>query len=135
VNPDNHIVDRVRTLCLSFPAVEEDMPFDESTLVYKVGGKMFCLLNAIQFKGCALKCDPERALELRASFEGVDVGPYLNRRHWNYVWPVPTGDVPWQLFEELVKDSYTLVYQGLTRSVRSSVDACGKIESPSTQRS
>lgn len=127
MNPDNEIVDRVRSLCLSLPSVQEDMPFDEHTLVYKVGGKMFCLLDATQFNGCALKCDPERIPELRESFEGIDAGPYLSRRHWNYVWPVPTGDVPWIVFEGLLKESYALVYQGLTRKVKAEVDASGKV--------
>ena len=32
-----------RDYCLSLPMAEETTPFDETTLVYKVGGKMFAL--------------------------------------------------------------------------------------------
>ena len=37
----------LRTYCLSFPESEETTPFDETTLVYKVAGKMFAMTDMI----------------------------------------------------------------------------------------
>ena len=62
-----------------------------------------------------MKCDPERVPELRARYEGVTTGPYLNPKHWNNVHPRPFGDVEWPEFLALVDHSYDLVWRGLTR--------------------
>jgi predicted DNA-binding protein (MmcQ/YjbR family) len=112
---------QLHTFCVAFPGVTEEMPFDDRTVVFKVGGKIFCLFDAYEFSGCALKCDPNWIAELRASWEGVTTGPYLHKRHWNYVYPEPFGDVPNSLFWELVTHSHELVKQGLPRKVRDSL--------------
>ena len=115
---DDRLLERIRAHCLSKPGTTEDMPFDDRTVVFKVGGKMFCLLDAFEFKGCGMKCDPERIPELRATYSGVTTGPYLNAKHWNSVHPEPFGDVSWTKFLELVDHSYDLVHRGLTRKVK-----------------
>jgi len=38
-------IEKFRDYCLSLKAVTESFPFDETTLVFKVMGKMFALLN------------------------------------------------------------------------------------------
>ena len=81
------MVTRLRAHCLAKPGTTEELPFDDRTLVFKVGGKMFCLLDAFEFEGCGMKCAPNRISELRAQFEGVTTGPYLNPKHWNSVHP------------------------------------------------
>lgn len=79
-------LEELRLYCLSLPDVTEDFPFDESVLVFRVGGKIFALTN-IDSRPLTvnLKCEPERALELRASYACVQPGWHMNKKHWNTV--------------------------------------------------
>ena len=98
MTPHDRLLKRLRAHCLSKPGTTEELPFDERTVVFKVGGKIFCLLDAFEFQGCGMKCASERVPELRAQYEGVTTGPYLNPKHWNNVYPRPFGDVEWPDF-------------------------------------
>lgn len=109
--------------CLSKPGVTEHFPFDEDTLVFKVGGKMFALSSLSQWeKGEAtinLKCDPERALELRAQYDAIQPGYHMSKVHWNTVGV--DGDVPLPVVKELIDHSYGLVFNSLTKKVREEI--------------
>ena len=72
-----------REYCLSLPDVEETLPFDETTLVYKVGGRMFAMVSLDAPDHFTVKCDPERAIILRDRYPQVRAGWHLNKRHWN----------------------------------------------------
>ena len=74
-----------REFCLSLPDVEETLPFDDTTLVYKVGGRMFAMISLERPDHFAVKCDPERAIILRDRYTQVTAGWHLNKRHWNDV--------------------------------------------------
>lgn len=101
--------------------VTEHFPFDEDTLVFKVGGKMFCLTSLSDWERgqptLNLKCVPERALELRADYAGVQPGYHMNKQHWNTV--SVGGDVPYPLLLQLIDHSYALVWQSLPAKLRS----------------
>lgn len=109
-------IESYREYCLSKRGVTEDFPFDNLTLVFKVGGKLFSLTNVEEFYSVNLKCDPERAIELRETFNAVQPGYHMNKKHWNTI--VIDGDVPNELLLELVDHSYELVYNSLTKKVR-----------------
>ena len=110
-------IDAFRDHCLAKPAVTEGFPFGEQTLVFKVAGKMFALLGLDAIPPTVnLKCDPERALELREAYEDVRPGYHMNKRHWNTV--VLRGDVPAETVRQLADHSYDLVVMGLTRKAR-----------------
>ncbi|MDD7038413.1 MAG: MmcQ/YjbR family DNA-binding protein, partial [Alistipes senegalensis] len=51
-----------RDYCLSLPLTEETTPFDETTLVYKIGGKMYACADMEAFEWIAVKCDPDEAI-------------------------------------------------------------------------
>ncbi len=106
-----------RTYCLQKKAVTESFPFDETTLVFKVANKMFALtgLDAPEFS-VNLKCDPERALDLREEFECVIPGYHMNKKLWNTV--TPQSCLPQSLFFELVDHSYDLVVASLTKKIK-----------------
>jgi len=72
-----------RDYCLSLPFVEESTPFDETTLVFKVGGRMFTYAGMEDFRRLAVKCDPDEAVGLRERYEGVEAAWHGNKRHWN----------------------------------------------------
>ena len=104
--------------CLSLPGAEETQPFGPEALVYKVGGKMFALVIPDDFPPSVnLKCDPNRALELRDRYEDIQPGYHMNKRHWNTL--VLEGRLPARLVRELIEHSYQLVTAGLSRKVRS----------------
>lgn len=109
----NNIED-FRNFCLTFKGVTEKFPFDETTLVFYVMNKMFCLVDIDAFDYCNLKCDPEEALELRAEYEGVNPGYHMNKNHWNSVYF--NSDIPEGKLRELVTKSYELVVKGLRKS-------------------
>ncbi len=96
-----------RDYCLSLPMSEETTPFDETTLVYKVGGKMFALADMVDFTCVAVKCDPDRAIALRERYPEVTPGVHLNKRHWNDV--RTDSDLPDRFIREQIRNSYMLV--------------------------
>lgn len=110
-------VEEFRIYCLQKPWVTEEFPFDETTLVFKVAGKMFALtgLDDIEFK-VNLKCDPDRSVQLRETYESIYPGFHMNKIHWNTV--RVDGSFSEELFLELVDHSYDLVFRGLPKKLR-----------------
>jgi predicted DNA-binding protein (MmcQ/YjbR family) len=108
------------------PGVTQGFPFDNKTLVFKVGNKakekIFALLDIEDFKSVNLKCNPERSVKLRSEFEGVIPGWHMNKKHWNTVSPVPISDVPPKLFWELLLHSYSTVRNSLPVKVRNDLN-------------
>lgn len=109
-------IEDFRTYVLSKAAVTEETPFGPDTLVYKVMGKAFALCGIDDFSGVNLKCDPERAIELRERYAGIQPGYHMNKKHWNTV--STDGSVPLALFKELIDHSYDLVVNGLPKKDR-----------------
>lgn len=109
-------IESFRTYCLSKPGVTEHLPFDNRTLVFKVGGKMFALCDLESFDGVNLKCDPERAIELRERYSSVVPGYHMNKAHWNTV--KVDGDVTGRLLHELIDHSYALIVSSLPKRER-----------------
>ena len=103
----------LREYCLAKPGTTEETPFDENTLCFKVGGKIFAILDIELFESVNLKCDPERSLELREQYEGIVPGYHMNKKHWNTVGC--KGQVSDSLILELVDHSYQLVFQSLSK--------------------
>ncbi len=106
-------IESFREYCLQKPGVTEEFPFDESTLVFKVMGKMFSATGIDNFASVNLKCDPERAVELREENEGILPGYHMSKKHWNTV--LCDGSVSDELILELTDHSYDLVVAKLTR--------------------
>jgi len=93
--------------CMSKPGATEEFPFDETTLVFKVMGKMFALTNLEGDWSLSLKCDPERAIELREQYPAIQPAYHMNKTHWNSVYM--DGSLSRNLVLELVDHSYQLV--------------------------
>ena len=107
-------IEEFRMYCLSKKGVEETFPFDEVTLVFKVMNKMFALtgLENEDFN-VNLKCDPERAIELREEYSDITPGWHMSKKHWNTV--AFDGDLEDELLMELTDHSYNLVVHKLTK--------------------
>ena len=110
-------IEDIRQYCLDKKAAEESMPFGDDVVVFKVGGKVFLLLplsaHPAQFNA---KCDPEKAIELRAEHSCVLPGYHMNKKHWNTV--VVDGSVPRRTVLEWIDHSYDLVVKSLPKNKR-----------------
>jgi predicted DNA-binding protein (MmcQ/YjbR family) len=105
---------QLRRLCLAFPSAEETFPFGPETSVFKVGEKMFALAQLKQKPlKLSVKCEPELGEELRGSYEEIEPGYHLNKRHWLTV--TCGGEAPDELVRELAAGSYDLVAAPLRR--------------------
>lgn len=109
--------------CLSKKGVTEHFPFDEDTLVFKVGGKMFALASLKEWEAgnpsVNLKCDPDRGAELRAQYDDIQPGYHMSKVHWNTV--KVNRDVDDKLLKELIDHSYELVFKSLTKKIQAEV--------------
>lgn len=107
----------LRAAVMALPAATEDFPFGPDTAVYRVGGKMFALISLDEASArINLKCDPDRAINLRELWRAVSPGYHMNKRHWN---TVEAGlDLPDEAITELIAHSYALVLASLTRKER-----------------
>ena len=110
-------IEQIREHCLKKEAVTEEFPFDDETLVFKVAGKIFLLasLESIPLQ-INLKCEPEKAVELREEYESVQPGYHMNKNHWNTV--IIDGTVPTHQLIEWIDESYLLVVAGLSKNAR-----------------
>ena len=106
----------LRAYCAKKKGVTYDTPFGPDVMVFRVMEKMFALAPIDLFESVNLKCDPERAVELREQYPGITPGYHMNKVHWNTV--STAGDVPEKLIRELVDHSYDLVKASLPKKVR-----------------
>ena len=94
-------VESFRDYCLSKHGATESFPFDQNTIAFKIGGKLFALAGS---------------LELRETYSGIKPGFHMNKKHWNTL--TVESDVPNQLLFELIDHSLDLVYKSLTKKIR-----------------
>ncbi len=110
-------IEEFRQHCIGKKGVTEEFPFDEVTLVFKVMGKMFALAPLERLPAQVnLKCDPERAIELRETHDGVIMpGYHMSKVHWNTLY---LEQLPAHLIMDLIDHSYDLVVQKLPKKVK-----------------
>ena len=113
-------LEKIREYCLSKLGVTECFPFDQQTLVFKVGGKMFALIDVETPESINVKCDPEKAIELRERYPAILPGYHMNKKHWNTV--QLNHGLSNQLILSFLDESYQLVYQSLTKKQRSEIE-------------
>ena len=104
-------IEELRDYCFTKDNVEEGFPFGETTLVFKRNEKIFFLLTLdtlpIQFN---VKCNPEKAIEFRETYDCVKPGYHMNKKHWNTV--ILDGTLNWNQITEMIDHSYELVVKG-----------------------
>ena len=110
-------LEELREYCLSLPHVTEDMPFGEDILVFRICNRIFVLtsLESVPLR-VSLKCDPERAIELREEFPNkIVAGYHLNKKHWN---TVLLEGLPLALIKEMIQHSYDQVLAKVPKKER-----------------
>lgn len=107
-------IEELRIFCLNLNRVTESFPFDASTLVFKVEGKIFAIipLDASDTQ-ITLKCDPEKAIILRETYDCITPAWHMNKKHWNTVY---FNDlITKELLINLILHSYNEVTAKITR--------------------
>ena len=109
-------VEELREYCIKVKGAEECFPFDENVLVFKVMGKMFAYTDLYPKDGVIkvnLKCDPEKSLELRETYAGVERCTHSRSLMWNSV--LIDSDVPDLLIRDLITHSVDEVIRNLSK--------------------
>jgi predicted DNA-binding protein (MmcQ/YjbR family) len=105
--------------CLSKKGVIETFPFDQETLVMKVGTKMFLLMSLEkQPLTIAVKNDPEWSLELREQHPQITGAFHMNKTHWN---SVSLDGLRRDLILKMIDQSYDLVFKSLTKKAKEEI--------------
>jgi predicted DNA-binding protein (MmcQ/YjbR family) len=116
-------IEKIYNYCLTKKGAIEDFPFDQDTLVFKVGGKIFFLTSLKRWEAgdysINLKCEPNLAEELRAQYEAVEPGYHMNKKHWNTVHV--NKDLPFFEVLNLIDHSYELVFKSLAIGVKNEI--------------
>ena len=106
--------EEIREYCLLKKGVTEGFPFDAETLVFKVAGKMFLLIgldsNPVQFN---VKCEPQKAIDLREKYDFVQPGYHMSKVHWNTI--ICDGKASKKLIFNWIDDSYDLIVQSFPK--------------------
>ena len=98
-------LETLRTLCLSLPAVTEDVKW-QNDLCFMVAGKIFCITGFESPVMVSLKVPDDEFEELSAR-EGMVPAPYLARYKWILVKDSKAlSDKEWKQF---IQQSYELV--------------------------
>ena len=111
-------IEEFREYCIAKKGVSEGLPFGPDTLVYKVMGKMFALTGLdSEIFTVNLKCNPNRAIELREEFDYIVPGYHMSKIHWN---TVNAEFCPTKQLKELIDHSYDLVVESFTKKQKES---------------
>ena len=119
-------IEQIREYCLSLPMATEDFPFDETTLVFRIMGRIFVLTDLEVNEWISLKCDPEYAQELRAKHHEIEAAWHMNKKYWNQVNYQSLLDD--ELIKHLIRHSYQQVVRKLPKSVKGQAPAITEIK-------
>jgi predicted DNA-binding protein (MmcQ/YjbR family) len=119
-------IEDYRDYCMRKKGVTEHFPFDNDTLVFKVLGKMFALASLKKWEEgegfINLKCDPEYAQELRATYDSIKPGYHMHKQQWNSVY-IQTGELSNKQIAELIDHPYDMVLKGLPKKLRDTLNS------------
>jgi len=107
---------QVDSWCREMPGATVDNTFGHETNVHRVGDRIFALVNLEPGTYITLKTLPEEGEALRARYDSVRPGYYMNKRHWITVDLVP--EAPMGEVRELIHESYRLVFESLPKKRR-----------------
>lgn len=114
--------EKLQTYCLTLPGVTHDYQMEWRADRYHVGGKMFAMMGGDSERKpiITLKCEPTRAEELRATYDDIVPGYYMNKTHWNSIYV--GSNLTNELLEKLILHSYQLVFQKLTKKMKNQIN-------------
>lgn len=113
-------IELFREICLSLPEATEDAPFDDTTVVFRLKGKIFACVSTDRPDVVTMKCAPDRAAELRAQYYAIEGAWHWNKKYWNQI--TLNGSVPDRLIEELVRHAYEEVNKKLPKKEQVAIE-------------
>ncbi len=107
---------------LAKKGVTKDLQEEWNWIRYHVGGKIFAAIcrdddNVPVY--ITLKLDPLEGDSFRKQYEDIIPGYYMNKTHWNSV--KADGEVPDEVFKDLLDKAYTIVLGGLTKKLQKEI--------------
>lgn len=111
-------IEQIREYCIAKEATTEEFPFDDTTLVFKVAGKMYACMPLERTDMLILKCEPSYALELREHYAAIEPAWHFNKKHWNQH---RISEIEDNLLKHLIDHSYEEVLKKLPRKVRDEI--------------
>lgn len=119
-------IEEFREYCLSLKGAWECTPFDEATIVFKIGlpeGKnaMFALISTSRPDCAILRCNPEKAIELREKYNAITPAYHMNKQHWNGI-DIESPELTTTQIQEFTRHSYSLIMSKLPKSVRDQIN-------------
>jgi predicted DNA-binding protein (MmcQ/YjbR family) len=112
-------IEDLRDFCLSLNDVSESFPFNETALVFKVRGKMFCLTDLEGELAIIIKNTPEKIIQMQEEFTAVKSGYHMNKKHWNFV--IIDGSIQDEQIKTWIVESYKCVVEGM-RKMKSKIE-------------
>lgn len=112
----NMNIETFREHCLSLPLVTEDMPYDDNVVTFRLKGKIFAHICLNKPDSASMKCDAERASELREQYSAIESAWHCNKKYWNQI--SFNGDVSDELLQELICHAYNEVNKKLPKKDR-----------------
>ena len=109
-------IETLREYCLTLPQVTEDFPFDETTLAFRIGGKIFAMIDLERTEWFVLKCNPDYALDLRDRHSEIAPAWHMNKKHWNQL--NLFGSLSDTLIRSLIRHSYNEVIKKMPRKLK-----------------
>lgn len=113
---DSMNIESIRDYCLSLPLATEDFPFDETTLAFRIGGRIFAMIDLENTAWFVLKCEPDYALELRERYREITGAWHMNKRHWNQI--DLFGALTDTLVKQLIRHSYNEVVKKMPKHIK-----------------
>ena len=114
-------IEDVREYALGLPHVTEDMPFGDDTLVFRIAGKIFLLMSLDGDGYICVKCDPERAIELRERYSEIEPAYHMNKKHWNGIFC--NSRLSRNIIQEEIRHSYEQVFKKLPAKTRAGLQS------------
>ena len=109
-------IEDVRIYCLSKPSATEDFPFDETTLAFRVENRIFAIVDLENTEWFCVKCDADKAVDLRDRYSTIKPAWHMNKRYWNMM---DIQRMESSLVKELIDHSYIEVLKKLPKKIRS----------------
>lgn len=109
-------IETIRNYCLAKPQATEDSAFGPECVLFRVYDKIFAYLNLDTPDRVVVKCNPDRAVELRDRYVGIRPAWHWNKRYWNELHF--DTDVPDALILQLIDHSLSEVLHKLPRKTQ-----------------
>ena len=108
-------IEEARIYCLGKPGATEDFPFDETTLVFRVEGKIFACVDLENISWFCVKCDADRAVDLRDRYSSITPAWHWIKKYWNQL---DIESLPHALVCDCIDHSYEEVLKKLPKKIR-----------------